>query len=208
MSHKNTYLSEVNLKETNPLLVSLSHLAQQQNIPIIHPEGLAFLRQLIRLKEIVSILEIGTAIGYSSMGMAMVDSNIKISTIERNEERYLFAKNQIENSPYKDQITLYKGDALTDDLGIEGPFDMIFIDAAKAQNRTLFERYESLLSKRGIIVVDNLLFHEIVGTKPASRNLRALIRKIDEFNHYIVKREDYHTYLYPIGDGMSLSIKR
>ena len=207
-SHKSSYLSEVNLKETNALLVSLSHLANDKNIPIIQPEGLAFLKQIILLKKARHILEIGTAIGYSSIAMASLDKHIKIDTIERNQTLYDEAKKHIASSPYKNQISLHFGDALELEFNTDKEYDLIFIDAAKAQNRVLFEKYEKYLHDEGVIIVDNLLFHDLVNGRPGSRNLRQLVRKIDDFNRYIVNRSDYSTTIYPIGDGMSLSIKR
>ncbi len=208
-SPKEHYLSEVNLKETNPVLVSLSHLAEKRHIPIIQPEGLAFLKQVIQLRDIKKILEIGTAIGYSTIGMASVNDTIQINTIERNQTLFNEAREIIKNTSYNPQITMHLGDAVEEEFAFNTTFDLIFIDAAKAQNRKLFEKYERFLNPKGIIIVDNLLFHDMVSTQhTTSRNLRALTRKIDEFNRYIINREDYDTTIYPIGDGMSLSIKR
>ncbi len=207
-SRKDSYLSELNLKETNPLLVSLSHLATRENIPIIQPEGLAFLRQIIRLKAIRTILEIGTAIGYSTIAMASVHPAIRIDSIERNQTLYEKAKAHISDSPYAKQIQLYCADALDFAVAGERTYDLIFIDAAKAQNQKLFEKYEKHLRNDGVMIVDNLLFHDLVHDRPDSRNLRALVRKIDAFNRYLIAREDFDTTIYPIGDGMSLSIKR
>ena len=206
MKNKEDYLKTINLKETNETLVSLSTYAKEHHIPIISVEGAQFLRQVIRLKEVKSVLELGTAIGYSAILMASINQDINITTLERKESLYLLAKNHIESSLYKNQITLVHQDA--HEYTPQQTFDMIFIDAAKAQNKTFFERFEGYLNPKGVIVVDNLLFHTLVGTNQGSRNVRALTRKIDDFNHYLMTRQDYHSVIYPIGDGMSVSIKK
>jgi predicted O-methyltransferase YrrM len=88
-----------------------------------------------------------------------------------------------------------------------GEFDLIFIDAAKSQSIKFFEKYETLLTDKGVIVTDNLLFHDLFNQEVRDRNLRQLLRKIDTFNKYVVEKEGYNTYIYTLGDGMSLSIK-
>ncbi len=201
------YLTKLNRKETNPVLVSLRQYAEEFNVPIIQEEGIAFLTQLVLLKDAKHILEIGTAIGYSSIALA-IHTNANIVTIERNEEMYQKAIKNIEDNQLSSRITVIFEDALDVDESKLDQFDLIFIDAAKAQSIKFFEKYETRLTKNGVIVTDNLLFHDLVTQEIKDRNLRQLTTKIDRFNHYVVSREDYQTYLYDIGDGMSVSIKK
>lgn len=200
----------MNPKETNTLLVSLRRFAEENNVPIITLEGIHFLKQLIQLKRAKNILEIGTAIAYSTIQMAMIDSVETLTTIERDPSMVLNAKSNIKQSKLDHKITLIEDDALNVNLNKGQTFDLIFIDAAKAQSQRFFEKYEPFLSEDGIIVTDNLLFHGMVETPEniKSRNLKQLVRKIDAFNHYLMQKEGYDTIIYPIGDGMSVSIKR
>ena len=204
---ENEYLKSINIEETNSLLVSLKMYALKNNVPIITDEGINFINQIISLSKVKNILEIGTAIGYSAINMAL-KNDVLITTIEKNEKMYHLASNNIKEASLEVKITLINEDALEVDESLIGPFDLIFIDAAKAQSINFFNKYKSCLKDEGIIVTDNLLFHDLVNQKVDGRDLRQLLRKIDNFNKFVVLQEDFHTYLYQIGDGMSLSIKR
>lgn len=203
----NDYLQEVNKQETNELLVSLRAFAIQNNVPIITEEGIRFIHQLIQLRNVKRILEIGTAIGYSTLSMVH-NNDVDVITIERDEKMIQLAKANFAKSPKNDRITLLEKDALeVDEQQIE-PVDMIFIDAAKAQSIRFFNKYKTRLNPGGLIVTDNLLFHGLITEQDLSKNLSGLVRKIDDFNRFVVEQEDFDTAIYSIGDGMSLSIKR
>ena len=135
-------------------------------------------------------------------------NNVTITTIERDKSMYNLANNNIEKANLQNKITSLFEDALEVDETLLGEFDMIFIDAAKAQSINFFNKYKKLLSTKGIIVTDNLLFHGLVNEEVKTANLRQLLRKIDNFNKFVVEQEDFDTYIYEIGDGMSLSIKK
>ncbi len=201
------YLENINLKETNEQLVSLKSYALKNNVPIITDDGIAFIKQMINIKGVKTILEIGTAIGYSSINMALY-SDCKITTIERDKEMYDIAIKNISTANLDDRITVLNQDALEVDESILGNFDLIFIDAAKAQSSKFFTKYKTCLNDKGLIITDNLLFHNLVVTPIKDRNLKQLVRKIDTFNKFVVEQQDFDTYIYSIGDGMSLSIKK
>lgn len=201
------YLENINIKETNPLLVSLKMYALENNVPIITDEGINFINQIIKISKVKKVLEIGTAIGYSAINMAL-KNKILITSIERNDEMYQIAKENIEKAGLQNSIELINKDALDIDETKLSSYDLIFIDAAKAQSVNFFNKFKCLLNDGGLIVTDNLLFHDLVDQKAETRNLRQLIRKIDNFNKFVVEQKDFETYLYQIGDGMSLSIKR
>lgn len=196
----------MNKKEANPLLVSFRTFAMENDVAIITYEGLQFLIQIIKLRGIKNVLEIGTAIGYSSIAMAL-KTDVNVTTIERNDEMVELAKKNIQKANMEDRITVIHQDALEVDEQSLGMFDLIFIDAAKSQSIKFFEKYESLLTDKGVIVTDNLLFHDLFNQEVRDRNLKQLLRKIDAFNKYVVEKEGYSTYIYTLGDGMSLSIK-
>ena len=203
----NEYLSNINLKETNKQLVSLRAYAKEFKVPVITVEGINFLNQIIELRGVKSILEIGTAIGYSSINMALHNDCV-ITTIERDPKMVELASKNIEEAKLNNKIKVSFKDALEVDESTLGKFDLIFIDAAKAQSVKFFEKYENNLNDKGIIITDNLLFHDLVVAEIKDRNLKQLVRKIDTFNKYVVSKEGYNTYIYNVGDGMSLSIKR
>lgn len=201
------YLQKMNKKETNERLVSLRTYALQHNVPIITFEGIQFLHQIVQLKGVKRILEIGTAIGYSSLHLAM-HHDVEIVTIEKSEEMYQEAVKNIQETGYESQISVIHSDALEVDESTLGMFDLVFIDAAKAQSIKFFEKFEICLNKSGVIVTDNLLFHGLVYSEIKDRNLKQLVRKINTFNEYVVAREEYDTFIYNVGDGMSVSIRK
>ena len=178
----------------------------ENDVPIITYEGLQFLVQIIKLRGIKKVLEIGTAIGYSSIAMTL-KTDVDVTTIERDEDMVQLAMQNIKKAGMDDRITVIYQDALEVDEKTLGMFDLIFIDAAKSQSIKFFEKYETLLTDKGVIVTDNLLFHDLFNQEVRDRNLKQLLRKIDAFNNYIVEKEGYSTYIYTLGDGMSLSIK-
>ncbi len=203
----NEYLERINQKETNELLLSLKKAALLNNVPIITDEGINFINQIINLSNVKTVLEIGSAIGYSAINMAL-KNDVLITTIEREDQMYNEALKNIKKASLENKITIINQDALEIDDDLLGKFDLIFIDAAKAQSINFFNKYKSHLNSKGIIITDNLLFHDLVNKKADTRNLRQLLRKIDNFNKFIVNQADFDTYLYQLGDGMSLSIKR
>lgn len=190
------------------LIKEMEAYAAVHKVPIMQQEGIAFLCRFIQEHQIVSILEIGSAIGYSAIRMAMLDPKIRITTIERDEERYRKAKEYIRASGLEQQITLLQGDAL--ETLIDGTFDLLFIDAAKAQYIRFFERYEGNVRKGGYIITDNLKFHGYVEHKELvkTRSLRQLVTKIQRFVDYLKQREDFDTAFFDFGDGVGISRKK
>ena len=130
-----------------------------------------------------------------------------ITSIERDRNRYELAVENVKRSGLENQITLIFDDIMNVELSEK--FDCIFIDAAKAQYIRFFERFESNLKPGGFIVSDNLNFHGLVGTTLIkSRNLRALVRKIQGYIDYLKERDDFETIFYECGDGIAVSRKR
>ncbi|OYD58313.1 SAM-dependent methyltransferase [Fictibacillus aquaticus] len=174
--------------------------------------GIESLLQLLRIKQPKRILEVGTAIGYSAIRMASSLPGTNIVTIEKDEERYHIASKNIEKAGLEGRITALFGDAneLHDDVKHHGPFDVIFIDAAKGQYQKFFDAYTAMLASNGMVITDNVMFRGYVvdQTGIESRRRRALVRKIRAFNEYIMNHSDYDSALLPIGDGILVSIKK
>ncbi len=182
--------------------------AELNNIPIMMDSGLDYLLKYISKNKIKKVLEIGTAIGYSAIMMCSVDSELVVTTIERDEKRYLEALKNIKKLDLENRIHLIYNDAL--DAKIEGYYDLIFIDAAKAQNQRFFERFEKNLAPDGVIVTDNIKFHGLVDKKIEdieSRNLRQLVRKVKDYISFLKANSKYDTVFLDVGDGLAVSKK-
>ena len=189
------------------MLENIEKYAKEYNVPIMQKDGIEFLINFIKENNIKNILEIGTAIGYSAIRMSLISNDIKVTTIERDEERYNEAVKNVKNFNLENQIDLIYGDAL--EVEISGSYDLIFIDAAKAQNIKFFNKYEVLLKKGKYIITDNLNFHGLVNSnEKMSRNLKQLVRKINDYILFLKDNNNYDTKFYDIGDGISISTKR
>lgn len=191
------------------LLREMKQYAEVNNVPIMMDEGIDFLTTFILKNHVKNVLEIGTAIGYSAIMMALVDPNLKITTIERDEVRYLEALKNVKAFGLENRITLIYNDAFN--VKLDEKFDLIFIDAAKAQNIKFFEMFERNLEYRGVIITDNLKFHGLVDKKEEeikSKNLRSLVRKIKDYIDYLKTNEKYNTEFFEVGDGISVSTRK
>ena len=153
-------------------LKALEKYAEENNVPIIQKEGLNFILNYIKENKVKKILEIGTAIGYSAINMALIDENIKITTIERNKEMFSLAKKNVKDFNLEKRINIIYADAL--EAEIKDKYDLIFIDAAKAQYIKFFEKYKSNLKENGAIITDNLNFHGLANNPEEihSKNLK------------------------------------
>ncbi len=182
--------------------------ADRNNVPIMMDEGINFLTNFIIKNQVKSVLEIGTAIGYSSIMMCLCNPNVVVTTIERDEKRYFEALKNIKKLKLEDRITLIYHDAL--DVKLEDKFDLIFIDAAKAQNQKFFEIFEKNLKPNGAIITDNMNFHGLVEKNIddiQSKNLKGLVRKVKEYKDFLEENSHYKTRFYDVGDGIAVSTK-
>lgn len=182
--------------------------ADEKGIPIIEKEGIEFLTEFIKLNNIKNILEIGTAIGYSAIKMALASSDVVVTTIERDKDRYIEAIKNIKNFNLEKRITPVLGDAF--DFNTEEEFDLIFIDAAKSQYIKFFNKFSKNLTKKGYIITDNINFHGLTNTDKTklSRNLRQLITKLEKYISFLKDNEEFKTRFFEIGDGIAISRRR
>ena len=137
------------------MLEELKEYARLNSVPIIKDEGLTFLLSCIKKYNVKSCLEVGCAIGYSSLMISSL--NVSVTTLERNKEMVVLAKDNISKYDKNNLIELVETDAL--EYTPTKTYDLIFIDAAKAQNKKFFLRFTPFLNEKGIVVVDNLNFH-------------------------------------------------
>lgn len=187
----------------------LKEYAHTNNIPIMQDEGIEFLTTFIVKKQIKNILEIGTAIAYSAIMMARCAPDIRITTIERDEARYLEALKNIKKFNLEDRITLIFNDALN--VSLDDEYDLIFIDAAKGKNKDFFEHFEKNLAINGYIITDNMYFHGYVETKEEdipSKNIQGIVKKIKEYTYFLENHMLYKTTIYRVGDGVAVTERR
>lgn len=185
----------------NDLISDMERFAKKENVPIMQKESLDYLISFIKQHDIKSVLEIGTAIGYSTILIKEAVNNI--TSIERDEERYNIAVKNVELSNLNN-ITLIKADAL--DITITDKFDLIFIDAAKGKNKDFLDKFKSNLNENGYIIIDNMDFHGLVGKSMTieKRRLRSLVKKIENFIKYIEEQTEFKVTKIDKGDGLYL----
>ncbi len=186
--------------------------AEQNHVPIMDSGAIETLLGLLSIQKPNRILEIGSAIGYSAIRMAQSLPDTFITTIERDQARYLKAVDYIEAAGLSNRIQIIEADALLlDDQRIVGEaYDALFIDAAKGQYKRFFEKYASFISSGGVIYCDNMFLHGMVlrEDKELPRRKRTMVRNLKEFTRWVLNHPDYVTSLFPLGDGILIAIKK
>lgn len=180
-------------------------------VPIIRKEMGNLLKVLLQLVQPERILEVGTAVGYSSILMSEnMPEKCTITTIENYDKRIPVAKKNFKRAGKEDVITLIEGDALEVLKILEGPYDFIFMDAAKGQYINYLPDVKRVLRKGGLLISDNILQEgEIVESRYAvTRRNRTIHTRIREYVYELTHSEDFVTSIVPIGDGITLSVKQ
>jgi predicted O-methyltransferase YrrM len=203
-----TYLEYLNTYLKLELIEEIEEDAKINKVPIISKDSLSFLFMLIDLKTPKRVLEIGTAIGYCAINLASFDDDLIVDSIERDEELFSKAKLNVSKANLEKRINLYLADALTIDNSELKTYDLIFIDGAKAQYEKFFNKFKSLLNEGGIIVSDNLLFHNLLFEENVSKNVKGLTSKLKKYNLFLKENEEFKTYFFQIGDGIGVSVKK
>ncbi len=208
--NKDEYFLFLNEQEKNEKIIGIENYAIKNRVPIIQKPGLDFLTAIIKISKCKKILEIGTAIGYSAINCALINKDIYVTTIERDELMLKEAKKNIELFNLNEKITIIYNDALeVNELELGNDYDLIFIDAAKSQYQKFFEKYAKCLKKGGLIVSDNLIFHDLIFKETiANRNTMQLVNKIKKYNLWLKSNTLFNTKFFNIGDGIALSIKK
>ncbi|MFB5087964.1 O-methyltransferase [Psychrobacillus sp. PGGUH221] len=205
------FLKEL-IKPRAEIFLEMEKYAKENHVPIMQLAGMESLIHLLSLQKPKTLLELGTAIGYSSMRIATKLTSANIVTIERDVDKANLAKNYIERGKLQDRIEVIIGDALeiSNEIFKEQKFDAIFIDAAKGQYKKFFEKYAPLLNDRGVIYCDNLLLNGLseLPMSEVPRRKRTMVRNQHHFTQWLLNHPDYDTAFLPVGDGMLVSIKR
>ncbi len=211
MSQSISQYIESLLPARNELFLEMESLAEKERIPIMEQTAIDVMLQFMRMQNPAKILEIGTAIGYSALRMSEALPKAEIVTIEIDPDRAEQARKYIQEAGKADRINILEGDALEllEKVKELGPYDAIFIDAAKGQYLKFFNMYGSMLTTRGCIYSDNVLFRGYVAAETVDqRRFRSLARKMKEFNNYLMEHDEYITTIIPVGDGLAVSKKR
>ncbi|WP_421380039.1 O-methyltransferase [Bacillus salacetis] len=206
----NAYIESL-INDRNDLLSEMETFAQQENVPIMELAGIETLLQLLRIQRPKRILEIGTAIGYSGLRMAEALPDTEIVTLERDEARYQQALGFVGRSQQKDQVDIIFGDALEMVQVVEekGPYDAIFIDAAKGQYQKFFALYTPFLTDEGVIYSDNVLFKGMVAEENVeNKRIRQMVKKLKSYNDWLMNHPEYNTVIIPVGDGIAVSRRK
>ena len=185
--------------------------ALANGVPIIKRPTQNLIRFIIRHANVKNVLEVGTAVGFSSIFMTeYMGEDSKVTTIENMESRIVKAHENIKKSGKESQINVIEGDATIELSKVEGSFDMIFIDAAKGQYNNYFNDIISKLKKGGILVSDNVLQDgDIINSRYAvTRRNRTIHSRMREYLYMITHNEEVDTIILPIGDGVTISIKK
>lgn len=202
------YLTDI-LPASGGWALELEEQASLGHVPIMDRAGMNFLTQIVRLAKPRTILEVGTAIGYSALRMHEAWPDSKIVSIEKDEIRYEQALENIRKIGRQENIEVILGDALEELPKLQGQnFDLVFIDAAKGQYRRFFDMAAPLLNNSGIIVSDNVLFRGYVADPVnVPKKYRNMVEKIRSYNEMLMNHPDFETTILPIGDGVAVSYK-
>ena len=188
-------------------IMEMEKYASENNVPIIEKDSIAFIMKYIKKNNIKSVLEIGSAIGYSTILMASSNQDTIVTTIERDETRYMECLKNVKKCGMEKKINVVYQDALELNLSEDLRYDLIFIDAAKGQYIKFFEKYKNFLNPNGTIITDNINFHGYVGqsSKLDKGNLKSLVEKIEKYIEFLKTNPEFDTKFYYIGDGLSVS---
>ena len=202
------YIDNLYVNE-NRDLEELREFAERQNVPIILKDTEKLLKVIMRLKQPARVLEIGTAVGYSSCVFADC-CGCKVLTIESDEESAETARANIENLGFQDLVEVFTGDAreVLETLSVEDGFDILFIDAAKSHYREFWDLAMPFMKEESMVICDNVLMRGMTASDEYDERgrYRTSIKRMREFIDYINDLDYAETAVFPVGDGVSISL--
>lgn len=196
-------------KKENELIQEMEVYASEHKIPILTWQSAELIEQLIILKEPKRVLEIGTAIGYTTIRIARnLSKKSEVHTIEKSTDNIQLAREYFERSGFAEKIKLLEGNALSIMPQLQKKYDVIFLDADKEDYKRLFDYSLILLKRGGVIIVDNLLWHGFAATTRIPAKYKTSTKIIREFNKIFTSQENLNTTILPVGDGIGIGIKK
>lgn len=205
-----TYIRSLEMPES-AVIEAIEQEALRDRVPIIRKEMQSFLKVLLMIKRPMRILEVGAAVGFSSILMSeYMPEGGHITTIENYDKRIPIARANFKRAGKEEQIDLIEGDALEVMHGLEGPYDLIFVDAAKGQYIHYLPEVMRLLGTDGVLVSDNVLQEgDIIESRFAvERRNRTIHSRMREYLYELKHHDQLQTSIIPLGDGVALSVKR
>lgn len=205
-----TYIRSLEVPES-AVIEAIEQEALRDRVPIIRKEMQSFLKVLLMIKRPMRILEVGAAVGFSSILMSeYMPEGGHITTIENYDKRIPIARANFKRAGKEEQIDLIEGDALEVMHGLEGPYDLIFVDAAKGQYIHYLPEVMRLLGTDGVLVSDNVLQEgNIIESRFAvERRNRTIHSRMREYLYELKHHDQLQTSIIPLGDGVALSVKR
>ena len=188
------------------ILEEMEIYAKENHVPIMMKDGIEFLTDYIKKNHIKTILEIGTAVGYSAMCFSeYLQEGGKIDTIERDEERIAEAKINIEKVGVVDKINIYEGDAVEILPTLNEKYDVAFIDAAKGKYPFFLKESLRMINPNGIILADNILYKGYVMSDYNKHKQRTAVRNLREYIKEVTENPDIETEILEVGDGLAIS---
>lgn len=199
-------------KNNSQVLEQIEIEAHKDNVPIIRKEMESFLRVILAIKKPKRILELGTAVGYSAILMSeAIEKDASIITIENYEKRIVQARDNFKKADKEDVITMLEGDAMEIMPGLEGDsFDFVFMDAAKAQYIHFLPEVMRLMKNGAVLITDNVLQEgDIIQSKYVVRRRdRTIHKRMREYLEVVKNHPELETTIVPIGDGITISVKK
>ena len=195
----------------NPLLEEIEQEALASYVPIIRKETQSLLKTLLTMLRPARVLEVGTAVGFSALLMSeYLPEDAHITTIEKYEKRIPIARQNFRRAGKEEQITLIEGDAMEVLRSLDGPFDFVFMDAAKGQYPHYLPEVLRLLTPGGVLMSDNVLQDgSLIESRFAvERRDRTIHSRMREYLYELKHREDLMTSILPLGDGVALTVKK
>ncbi len=181
--------------------------ALSRGIPVADDETLQFLLVTLAATKPTRILEIGTAVGLSTVAMLKACPNARLTTMELEEERYLEAKQNFAEFGVLDRVNAYMGDAGEILAMMDGEYDFVFLDGPKAQYEKYLFDLKRLMKKGAVLFADDvLLYGWVSGAEPTPQKRQSIVDKIRSYLHTITEDKDFVTSVIDIGDGVALSV--
>ncbi|AQM60874.1 MULTISPECIES: O-methyltransferase [Clostridium] len=196
--------------ENKGILKEIEDFAKENGVPIVQKEAGKFLEFMVSMKRPLKILELGTAIGYSSILMYnAAKTNPDIVTIERSQEMIKLAKENLKKFNLEDKITIKEGDCLEILENLDEEFDLIFMDAGKGHYNHFLPHCLRLLKQDGIIIADNVLFRGMVPSDDlVKRRKITIVKRMRTYLDMVSNDENLITSVIPMGDGIAITKRR